>query len=57
MVPKGEHLLLVAVVEAPVLAGPPQRGVDPEGDEVLPVLLGRAAIARPLLALLPVMFW
>ena len=61
MVPEGDNLVLVAIVEdqivfRPCLAGPPQRVVDPEGDEVLPALFGRAALARPLVALLPVIF-
>ena len=51
---EGDHLVLVAVLQTLVLAGPPEFAVDPERDEVLLILIGRAALPGPLLALLPV---
>ena len=51
---EGDHLVLVAVLQALVLAGLPEVAVDSEREEVLLVLLGRAPLAGPLLALLPV---
>ena len=50
----GGALVLVAVVLALVLASLPEVAVDSEREEVLLVLLGRAALPGPLLAFFPV---